>query len=190
MQALEKIVPANLRIDLFELEKAPPELIALAKRATPLPEEPREALRLLIETELKQMEQVVQSLYEHLPRLPEQFNGWDKRVVGSIMHDFYNGVERIFERIAVQVDGHLPAGERWHQDLLEQMAQPRPGVRGAVVDEQLAARLLEHLKFRPRFRHTYGPELEWEKMRPLAEELGDLLVQLKARLEVVLQGSH
>ena len=34
----------------------------------------------------------------------------------------YSGIERIFERIANEIDKHLPKGERWHTDLLTQMA--------------------------------------------------------------------
>lgn len=184
MSALGKIVPPALHVDLFELEEFP-ELAGWAKGEKTMPTDPLEALRGLIETELQKMERVVQSLQEHLPHLPEEPNEWDKRAVGSLLHDFYTGAERIFERIAVQVDGALPTGDKWHADLLQQMAQPRSGVREAVVDEPLAARLLEHLQFRHRFRHTYGSGLEWGKMRPLAEGLGGLFGQLRARLEAL-----
>lgn len=43
------------------------------------------------------------------------------RVAGSILHDFYSGVEKIFERIAISVDKELPKGENWHIELLLQM---------------------------------------------------------------------
>jgi hypothetical protein len=33
------------------------------------------------------------------------------RASGSILHDFYCGVEKIFERIALSVDMNLPKGE-------------------------------------------------------------------------------
>lgn len=34
------------------------------------------------------------------------------------LHGFYSGIERLFERIAVQVDGRLPQGANWHKALL------------------------------------------------------------------------
>ncbi|WP_176229572.1 hypothetical protein [Candidatus Hakubella thermalkaliphila] len=43
------------------------------------------------------------------------------RATGSILHDFYCGAEKIFQRIAVEVDGELPKGEDWHTELLKRM---------------------------------------------------------------------
>jgi hypothetical protein len=37
------------------------------------------------------------------------------------LHSFYNGVERIFEWIARELDGGLPVGPIWHRELLDQM---------------------------------------------------------------------
>ncbi len=38
------------------------------------------------------------------------------------LHSFYSGLERLFELIARQLDGSVPAGETWHRQLLLQMA--------------------------------------------------------------------
>ncbi|MDZ7290114.1 MAG: hypothetical protein ONB44_01680 [candidate division KSB1 bacterium] len=35
----------------------------------------------------------------------------------SIFHDFYNGAERIFKKIANEINGGIPTGEFWHQEL-------------------------------------------------------------------------
>lgn len=35
------------------------------------------------------------------------------------LHSFYNGVERVFESIARQIDPTFPSGTHWHRDLLE-----------------------------------------------------------------------
>lgn len=37
------------------------------------------------------------------------------------LHDFYAGLERIFQQIGTIVDGHIPTGSAWHRDLLQQM---------------------------------------------------------------------
>ena len=46
------------------------------------------------------------------------------RAEGSILHDFYCGIEKIFERIALSIDKSFPKGEDWHTELLLQMARP------------------------------------------------------------------
>ncbi|HIE28381.1 TPA: nucleotidyltransferase domain-containing protein [Candidatus Poribacteria bacterium] len=73
------------------------------------------------------------------------------------------------------------AVENWHQLLLQQMEEKKD-VRPAVIDRALSLRLLDYLKFRHRFRHTYGDELLWEKLRPLAEGVFETFEQLQAQL--------
>jgi hypothetical protein len=44
------------------------------------------------------------------------------------LHDFYTGVERIFQQIAAVLDEAVPSGRDWHEALLQQMAAERlPG---------------------------------------------------------------
>jgi len=42
------------------------------------------------------------------------------RAAGSVVHDFYTGVEKIFRRIAARVDQDLLRGEDWHVQLLNE----------------------------------------------------------------------
>jgi hypothetical protein len=37
------------------------------------------------------------------------------------IHSFYSGLERVLEKIASAVEGSLPQGVNWHQELLDQM---------------------------------------------------------------------
>ena len=45
------------------------------------------------------------------------------------LHGFYSGIERLFEKIAGTIDGSVPGGANWHQELLNQMFIEVPGVR-------------------------------------------------------------
>jgi predicted nucleotidyltransferase len=53
----------------------------------------------------------------------------------------------------------------------------------AVIDPSLQSRLLEFLRFRHRIRHTYSYELEWPRVKRLAEELDELTQRVRAALE-------
>ena len=68
-----------------------------------------------------------------------------------MLHSFYNGVENIFKRIALELDGQLPNSRTWHRDLLNAMARPGPS-RRAVISEELRDHLNEYLNFRHVFR--------------------------------------
>lgn len=71
------------------------------------------------------------------------------------LHSFYNGLERVFDTIAREVDEHQPRGASSHRDLLNQMTLAIEGLRDAVIDEDLARKLRPYLDFRHRFRHLY-----------------------------------
>jgi hypothetical protein len=89
------------------------------------------------------------------------------RAGGSILHDFYTGIEKIFESIAKEVDNRLPMGEEWHSELLHQMTLDIPGLRPQVITAKTEKKLREYLGFRHLFRKRYGFELDWQKLKKL-----------------------
>lgn len=93
-----------------------------------------------------------------------------RRAKGSILHDFYNACERIFETIAREINGGVPLSGQWHKKLLYQMTLSIKEIRPAVISAKLAARLDEFLAFRHLFRNIYGFELEGERLTQLADK--------------------
>jgi hypothetical protein len=89
------------------------------------------------------------------------------RAGGSILHDFYTGVEKIFEDIAKEIDRRVPIGEGWHSELLHQMTLEIPGLRPPIISRSTEKKLREYLGFRHLFRKRYGFELDWVKMKRL-----------------------
>lgn len=98
------------------------------------------------------------------------------------LHGFYGGLERIFERIAVTVDGTKPAGENWHQALLQQMAAEAPGLRPAVISSATRKQPDEYRSFRHVARHIYTFDLDPAKLQLLVSRAQALFAQ--ARIEL------
>jgi hypothetical protein len=101
------------------------------------------------------------------------------RAGGSILHDFYTGIEKILESIAKEVDRRLPLGEEWHSELLRQMTLDIPGLRPPLITTNTGKKLREYLGFRHLFRKRYGFELDWQKLKRLL--LG--MPQVRSHLE-------
>lgn len=99
-------------MDLIPLESARPELVARIKGDVPMPEDPKERLKVQIEDELASMERATQAVEQFLANGPEQPSELEIAGLGKYLHDFYNGAERLFERIAVALGEELPRGER------------------------------------------------------------------------------
>ena len=96
-----------------------------------------------------------------------------ENTIATDLVDIYSGIERIFERIANEVDAHLPRGSRWHKDLLEQMTRQRPE-RPSVISENTSNQLAKLLEFRHKVTNIYGRELKYDNTLVHAETIGEL----------------
>ncbi len=104
------------------------------------------------------------------------------RVLGSFLHDFYTCIERIFNKIANEIDGELPSGPAWHSTLLERMNLNIKPIRKKVINDNLKGILYDYLRFRHIFRHLYGFELDWYKMEHLIKSIKETFKQFNHQL--------
>lgn len=107
----------------------------------------------------------------------------NSRVLGSILHDFYNCCERIFKRISSEINGSFFQGDRWHKDLLYRMTISVNKLRPAVVSEELAAELDEYLSFRHVFRNIYGFELKGDRLIRLVDKFQRVSIQFENQMK-------
>jgi len=122
---------------------------------------------------ISEIEQELKHLEEFQLELDSMKNKKDivsRRAKGSILHDFYNLCERIFKKIAVDVNGGYTETPTWHRSLLYKMTIPLGEIRPPVISEELAAELDEYLSFRHLFRSIYGFELKSDRIDRLAEK--------------------
>ena len=63
-------------------------------------------------------------------------------------------------------DGYLPNGYKWHTELLDKSFVSDEN-RKQIFTNELQKQLEEYLKFRHYVRHSYGFQLEWERMEDL-----------------------
>lgn len=105
-----------------------------------------------------------------------------RRAKGSILHDFYNACERIFEIVVHQVNGGEISSPQWHKRLLYQMTIEIDGIRPPVISKKLAAKLDEYL-FRHLFRNIYGFELESERLDNLVKKFDETVELFKREIK-------
>jgi len=132
-----------------------------------------------LKEEIKNLERLEGEMKTILSNLGKEPTFIEIRACASILQDFYSGIEKIFERIALVIDNNLPKGETWHIELLSQMAKPFGNIRPPVISENLFEKLKEYLKFRHLFRHIYGFELKWERIKHLCLEMENVLDELR-----------
>ena len=101
--------------------------------------------------------------------------------LAALLHSFYTGVENIFKRVTVELDGEPVRGEAWHRELLLRMKTPTPH-RPALLSEELHDTLNEYLRFRHVFRNAYAFDLDWLKMAPLVLRIEETFQKLEMAL--------
>lgn len=118
-------------------------------------------LRKETETELASLDRL---RAEHAGVPAAQADGYMLRARASILHDFYSGIERIFVRIAQELNGGVPVSEHWHRELLLDMTLDLESVRPAVITKELHDQLSAFLGFRHLFRNVYGYVIDAERL--------------------------
>jgi hypothetical protein len=133
-----------------------------------------------------ELEQLHRLLRIHQPLLDKCGNTSPNQIelsaLAAMLHSFYTGIENIFKRVAVEMDGGPPTGEIWHRRLLDSMT--RPGTdRPAVIHSAFRDVLRGYLDFRHVFRHAYTHELQWRKMSALVLGCQETFRQLEVEFE-------
>jgi hypothetical protein len=108
------------------------------------------------------------------------------RVLGSVLHDFYNCCERVFKRISSEINGGHYEGDAWHKEILYRMTIPVHGIRPALLSQDLAAELDEYLAFRHVFRNIYGFELKGERVVRLSNGLERVSLRFEQEVRAFL----
>jgi HepT-like protein len=135
-----------------------------------------------IRSELAELEEVVRRVEEGWKRADRSGDDYYLDGVALNLHGLYSGLERIFEVIALNVDGRKPEGENWHQELLRQMSTEILEMRPAVISESSDGALNEYRGFRHVVRNIYTYTFNRVKMRKLVEEAPGLFNQVRAEL--------
>jgi hypothetical protein len=107
--------------------------------------------------------------------------------LAALLHSFYTGVENIFKRVAIELDGQPVRGDAWHRELLLRMKAAGVDHRPALLSEELHDTLNEYLRFRHVFRNAYSFDLDWQKMSPLVLRIEETFKKLETALDDFLK---
>ncbi|MDQ7826330.1 MAG: hypothetical protein RDV48_26240 [Candidatus Eremiobacteraeota bacterium] len=102
------------------------------------------------------------------------------------LHNFYTGCERIFRRIADDINSGVPKSLDWHKRLLKIMSLDIEGKRPAVISKETESRLEEFLAFRHVVRNMYGFEIRYDRLRFLVEETQGTFEMVKEDMEAFI----
>lgn len=139
-----------------------------------------------IEKELNEIVRVVGRAERAIAIASQSSEGQDLFVDAAALnlHDFFGGVERIFQQIGTTVDGELPAGPDWHRQLMDQMQQDMPDLRPPVLSTGVINTLDEFRRFRHVVRNIYAFEFDPEQIERLVRKMSVVFDQVRTELLV------
>ena len=135
-----------------------------------------------IRQELGEISRVVTRIIEGWERACRSNDDFYLDSVALNLQGFYSGFERLFTQIAETVEGDLPHGENWHQQLLRRMMMEVPKIRPAVISIETGAKLDDYRGFRHVVRNVYAYKFDPDKLEKLVRSVPDLFAQLEAEL--------
>jgi hypothetical protein len=137
------------------------------------PSELAEVTRLRLAAQLEEDLGSLQRLASAIERLllctDDQQREWLRvRALSFELERWYTAVESTIERALRTLDGSVPEGRNWHEELLRDAGIAITGFRPALLSEDTVAALREVMRFRHFARHGYDREPEVERV----DELG------------------
>jgi len=126
-----------------------------------------------IKDELRLLDELVTDIIETANKIPASRPR--KRIyeesLALKLHNFYTGYERIFQKIADDLNGGVPRSWDWHKRLLKSMSLHIEHIRPPVISKDTAKLLEEYLAFRHIIRNIYGFEIDSERLKSLIEKV-------------------
>lgn len=184
---IDDFVPHWLKVDIIPLEFAPSYLVNRILKKVLISDNKYLALKSRIEDELKPLEATIQTIHQVFAQMEGVADIIVAPALASYVADFYNGCERISERVAVYLDGSIPKTKEWHLDLLKQVAEPGGDNRPPFWSGALLLELDEYRKFRHLERHIYKIELKSEKVIKLARNIEPTFQKIEQSVAVFSQ---
>ena len=97
----------------------------------------------------------------------------ERFAITYFLQSFYTGVESIVELIFKHLGEEIPSDRHWHKKLLAKAFEPTIK-RTCLFKRDHREQLEEYLTFRHFSRHSYGVEIDWERLKPLMTDVEDV----------------
>ena len=129
------------------------------------------------------LERLAERIAHARPRLGPNADPLEVYGAAALIHGYYTYLERLFERVARDLNHRPVEGPDWHRRLLRSMTLDRPGARPPLVDVTTSEELDELLRFRHLFRNLYILNLEPERVATVADRVAKVHTAIRSNLE-------
>lgn len=135
----------------------------------------------LMESTLRELAELRKDVAGRAPTIRE------KTAAAAFLAQFYGGIENILKRVSYFNTIPMPSGDNWHVDLFKRFCPPAYKHLPLLFDESMASDMAPFRKFRHVVYHSYGFQLDWNRMREGIEKVEDVYSRFTSKLLAYLQ---
>jgi len=129
----------------------------------------RRKLAAQLDEDLQALARLADAVRRLVPRSDDADREWLRtRALSFELERWYTAVETTLERVLRHLDGTLPEGRGWHDELLRSAGVTVEGLRPAVVSPEAVEALREVMRFRHFARHGYDRDPDADRVDELA----------------------
>ncbi|MEW6741044.1 MAG: hypothetical protein AB1325_14225 [Nitrospirota bacterium] len=105
-----------------------------------------------------------------------QYTTAELAAIATFIHNCYNGIENVLKRIFSYSKLEIKDTSTWHKDLL------KASLDQGIITNDLYNTLSIYLSFRHFFVHAYSFALRWEELKPLVDDLEDMIKKFMSEI--------
>ena len=110
----------------------------------------------------------------------------EKTAAAAFMAQFYGGIENVLKRISVFNSIPIPVGDAWHITLFKNYCETSHGNLPVLFDNSLSISIAPFRKFRHVVYHSYGFQLDWDRMKEGLQNIDDVFLRFKDKVQYYL----
>jgi uncharacterized protein YutE (UPF0331/DUF86 family) len=142
----------------------------------------REQFKEYCDAEFENIDAVSIELFSVVKNKKSKYSTAELAAIATFIHNFYNGVENILKRALIIRQVEMIDTPTWHKDLLKTSSDM------GIINTDLYNALSNYLSFRHFFIHAYSFTLRWEELKPLVDDLKNVLKSFKSEIYRYVDG--
>ncbi len=127
----------------------------------------------VLEAEINEQKQIIEQIYDKIEERADMKENDSVKIESTAfqLHNLYCAFEDLFKIILDYFENNIIEKEFYHTELLKKMKLNIKGIRPSFVSEESYKFLDELRAFRHFFRHAYGYEIDYSKIKLVIDKV-------------------
>ena len=131
--------------------------------------------------ELQNIDRTMNELYSLYEPGKGEYSISEQAALATFMMNTFSGIENILKQMLLYDKLEINNAPGWHEKVLRKAGEI------GIVPPELLQKLSGYLSFRNYFIYSYIFNIKWDDMKPLVDEIKDVVTQIRSEIEEYLE---